>query len=228
MTTTPALAGSHALVQWPSSARIDRVIPKRTLASTASTPAAVRRALTEDVEQVRWLYTLSPAMTTLPGTPEVPEFVVIGIDQRTEDLGISTLTALDRSMPRRVIFELSRTVEGQREHRLAAFLSAHGVAGRGLCVSSPWIPAGAPRVPLPAAVDLEALYLAVLEPLLPATRVPGSRVSEVAERIEAVASLNRKIAALERRIRREVQFNRQVTLRQDLRELQHERDDLSS
>jgi len=228
MTATSDPARTHALVQWPGSARIDRVIPKRTLASAASTPAAVRRALTEDVEQIRWLFTLSPALTTLPGTPEVPEFVVIGIDLRSEDLDLSTLTALDRSMPRRVIFELSRTAQGSREHRMATFLSAHGAAGRGRHVSTRWLPADAPRVPPPAAIDLEALYLAVLEPLLPASRASGSRVSEVAERIEAVTSLDRKIAALDRRVRREVQFNRQVALRQELRELIRERDALSS
>lgn len=222
----PTVPG-QALVSWPVSARIDRVVPKRRLASAASTPAAVRQRLTDDVEHVRWLFTLSPALTTLPGTPEVPEFVVMGIELRAADLDGRTLEVLDRSMPRRVIFELSRTTAESREHRMAAFLSARGPGGRGQYVSSAWIPAEAPRAPLPAAIDLEALYLAVLEPLLHVRRVSGSRVSEVAERIEAVATLDRKITAMERKIKREVQFNRQVALRQELRELRRERDALT-
>ena len=221
--TTPG----QALVSWPVSARIDRVVPKRALASAASTPATMRQRLTHDVEHVRWLFTLSPALTTLPGTPEVPEFVVIGIGLRTAEIDVGTLELLDRSMPRRVIFELSRTAAGGQEHRMAAFLSARGPVGRGQYVTSAWVPAEAPRTPLPAAIDLEALYLAVLEPLLPAPRVSGSRVSAVAERIEAVATLDRRITALERKIKREVQFNRQVSLRQELRELQRERDALN-
>lgn len=217
----------QALVSWPNPARIDRVIPKRALASAASTPAKVRQRLTDGVEQVRWLFTLSPALTTLPGTPEVPEFVVIGIDLRAPDLDVGTLEVLDRSMPRRVIFELTRTTGEGREHRMAAFLSARGPDGRGQHLTSAWVPAEAPRTPLPAAIDLEALYLAVLEPLLPVPRASGSRVSEMAERIEAVATLDRRINALERKIQREVQFNRQVALRQELRELQRERDVLT-
>ena len=220
-------APGQALVSWPVSARIDRVVPKRTLASAASTPAAVRQKLTDDVEHVRWLFALSPALTTLPGTPEVPEFVVIGIELRAGDLDAGTLEVLDRSMPRRVIFELSRTATEGQEHRMAAFLSARGPGGRGQYVTSAWVPAEAPRAPLPAAIDLEALYLAVLEPLLPAPRVPGSRVSEVAERIEAVTMLDHRITALEHKIKREVQFNRQVALRRELRELQRERDALT-
>ena len=227
MTTTAGDPGTPALVQWPESARIDRVIPKRTLASAASAPTAVRHALTEDVEQVRWLFTLSPALTTLPGTAEVPEFVVIGIDLRAADLEPSTLRSLDRAIPRRVIFELSRTVQGRPENRMAAALSAHGPTGRGQQVSTPWLPSDVPRAPLPAAIDLEALYLAVLNPLLPASRSSSARVSEVAGRIEAVASLDRKIAALESRMRREAQFNRKVELRQELRKMRHERDSLT-
>lgn len=220
-------APGQALISWPVSARIDRVVPKRTLASAASTPAAVRQKLTDDVEQVRWLFTLSPALTTLPGTLEVPEFVVMGIELRAGDLDAGTLEVLDRSMPRRVIFELSRTTAESRKQRMASFLSARGPGGRGQYVTSAWVPAEAPRAPLPAAIDLEALYLAVLEPLLPLPRVSGSRVSEVAERIETVAKLDCGITALERKIKREVQFNRQVALRQELRELQRERDALT-
>lgn len=227
MTTTATDPDTPALVQWPESARIDRVVPKRTLASAASTPTAVRRALTEDVGQVRWLFTLSPALTTLPGTAEVPEFVVIGIDLRAADLEPSTLRSLDRAIPKRVIFELSRTVQGRPEHRMAAALSAHGPTGRGRHVSTPWLPAATPRAPLPAAINLEALYLAALNPLLPASRTSSARVSEVAGRIETVASLDRKIAALESRMRREAQFNRKVELRQELRKMRHERDSLT-
>lgn len=220
-------APGQALVSWPVSASIDRVVPKRALASAASAPATMRQRLTDDVEHVRWLFTLSPALTTLPSTPEVPEFVVMGIELRAADLDVGTLEVLDRSMPRRVIFELSRPTAEGREHRMAAFLSARGPGGRGQYLTSAWVPAEAPRTPLPTAIDLEALYLAVLEPLLPAPRASGSRVSEVAERIEAVATLDRRITALEHKIKREVQFNRQVALRQELRELQRERDALN-
>lgn len=222
------VAGIFGLVRWPQSARVNRVIPKRTLASAASTPTAVRRALTEDVEQLRWLFTLSPALTTLPGTEDVPEFVVIGVELRSADMDAQTLSAIDRAMPRRVILELTRTVDGVRETRMAAVLSARGPRGQGGTFSTPWISANTKRAPLPAAIDLETLYLAVLAPLLPTPHVPGSRVSEVAGTIEAVASLDRKIATLERRMLREVQFNRQVALRQQLRELQRERETLTS
>src|SRR5699024_9039705 len=130
----------------------------------------------DDVKQVRWLFTLSPALTSLPGTPEVPPFVVMVIELRAADLDAATLESLDRSMPRRVIFEVYRTTAEGREHRMAAFLSARGPGGRGQHVTSAWIPAEAPRTPLPAAIDLEALYLAALEPLLPVPRISGSRV----------------------------------------------------
>lgn len=218
----------RALVQWPDSARVDVVIPKRTLSSSASTPTVVRRALTDDVEQVRWMYTLSPVLTTLPGTLEVPEFVVIKIDLRSEDLAHEILEAVDRSMPRRVIFEFTRPSKVGPEHRMAAFFRARNSTGRGRYISTQWSPADEPRAPLPAAIDLEALYLAVLEPLLPMPNAPGSRVSDLADRIEAVASLDRRIAALERRMHREVQFNRQLALRQELRELRSQRDALTS
>ncbi|MDR0945278.1 MAG: DUF4391 domain-containing protein, partial [Bifidobacteriaceae bacterium] len=78
---------------------------------------------------------------------------------------------------------------------------------------------GAKRVPLPAAVNLEGLYAALLRPLLPLTPRTGEGPAETAARAAEVRRLERQLAGLRRKIRSEPQLNRQLELRRELRPL---------
>lgn len=51
---------------------------------------------------------------------------------------------------------------------------------------------------------------------------PGEEMSEVAGRLAAVRKLEREMAALERKLRTEPQFNRKVELRRTLKTKQQE------
>ena len=69
----------------------------------------------------------------------------------------------------------------------------------GAYYTTEWHPDDADAPPLPTAIDLPALYAALLESLTPLTARPGEDVSEVAARLESVRKLEREIAALERK-----------------------------
>lgn len=83
-----------------------------------------------------------------------------------------------------------------------------------------WLPLDTARTPLPAAIDLSALYEALLAPLLPVASRRGESVSAATERMERAKKLEREIAALERKLRTEPQLNRKVELRRALKDRQ--------
>ena len=72
----------------------------------------------------------------------------------------------------------------------------------------------------------DTMYTALLEPLTPVAVRPGEDVSEVAARLQTVRTLEREIAALERKLRTEPQLNRKIELRRTLKTKQAELDSL--
>ena len=138
------------------------------------------------------------------------------------------LTAIDKAIPFPIVFEINR-VQGGAEH--TRMVAAHkqlvsGTPKLSAYYSTGWQPADTGRQPLPTAITLPVLYTALLEPLTPVTVRPGEDMSEVAGRLHAAGKLEREIAALERKLRTEPQFNRKVELRRILKTKQAELDSL--
>jgi len=75
------------------------------------------------------------------------------------------------------------------------------------------------RSPMPIALDLNGLYAALIQPLLPIAARYGESLSEATERLNQVTKIQREIATLETRLRKEQQFNRKLEIRRVLMQL---------
>lgn len=207
------------LYQWPSAARFGRRVPKEKFYEHARVNTALREKFISEVDRVFWAYDLAQATINLAGTEEVPDIAVFQIDAKDADISEQVLSAIDKSIPRPIIFEVNRDVAGARETRMVA---AHKQLGAGVpkisqYFSTWWQPADTERQPLPTAITLPVLYAALLEPLADVEVRPSEGMSEVADRLTAVGKLKREIKTLERKLRTEKQFNRKVELRRTLK-----------
>lgn len=207
------------LYQWPSAACFGRRVPKEKFYEHASVNTALREKFISEVDRVFWAYDLAQATINLTGTEEVPDVAVFQIDAKDADISEQVLSAIDKSIPRPIIFEVNRDVAGARETRMVA---AHKQLGASVpkisqYFSTGWQPADTERQSLPTAITLPGLYAALLEPLADVEVRPGEGMSEVADRLKAVSKLEREIKTLERKLRTEKQFNRKVELRRTLK-----------
>lgn len=214
------------LYRWPDRAAFGRAVPKARFYEHAAITPALRQKIVRGVERITWAFALAERTIGLRGAAAVPEIQVFTVTLKGNDIDDDVLHAIDAAVPQPIIFELQRPDAagvrmtaaykqlGPKKPRVASY------------ASTPWLASGTPRVPTPPAVDLTSLYRALLVPLLPVAARPGESLSEVIARIEDVRTLDRRIATLERRARREKQFNRQVDLRRELRARQAERESL--
>ena len=76
-------------------------------------------------------------------------------------------------------------------------------------------PSPSPRPP--SVADAPLPYAALLEPLTNVEVRPGEGMSDVADRLKSIGTLEREIKTLERKLRTERQFNRKVELRRTLK-----------
>lgn len=218
----------NLLYRWPDAAQFGRRIPKEKFYEHGTVPAAVREKFVSEVQRITWAYKLAEATVNLPGSDTVPEIQVFRIDAKGADVSESVLTAIDKAIPFPIVFEICR-VQGDVEH--TCMVAAHKQLGSGApklsaYYSTGWQSADTERRPLPTAITLSDLYTALLDPLTPVSARPGEDMSEVATRLETARTLEREIAALERKLRTEPQFNRKVELRRTLKTKQAELDSL--
>lgn len=208
------------LYRWPDAARFSRVVAKNKFYERGTVSPAVREKFVAEVERITWAYKLAEETINLPGSDAVPEIQVLIIEAKGTDVSHDVLTAIDKAIKQPVIFE----VVGSLGTRMTATPKQVGAGAPklGAYYATGWLADEAPREALPTAINLANLYAALLEPLTSVSVRPGEEVSEVAARLDLVRRLEREVAALERKIRTEPQFNRKVELRRTLKTKQAE------
>lgn len=218
------------LYRWPRAAKFGRVVPKTKFYENAVVPTPVREKFVSEVQRITWAYKLAETTINLPGTAAVPEIEIFQIDAKGADVSHHVLTAIDKAAKTPIIFEITRGDGPERRTRMAATHKqlGSGAPKLGAYYTTDWQPGSADRQPLPTAINLAALYTALLEPLTTLAARPGEKVSEVAARLEAVRKLEREIAILERKMLTEPQLNRKVELRRALKTKQATLADLTS
>lgn len=213
---------NDALYRWPRTAAFGRSVPKTKFYEHGSVRAALRQKFVHEIQRITWAYKLADATIRLRDSPAVPEIQVFTVETKGAEVDDDVLTAIDRSVHFPIIFEVvSAHADGARVRMAAAQKQLAGTAPKvGSYFTTAWLPADAPRVPLPPAVDLPTLYDALLAGLLPVATRHGESVSEATDRMERTRKLEREIVALERKLRIEPQLNRKVELRRTLKERQ--------
>lgn len=207
------------LYRWPKAAQFGRVIPKTKFYEHTNLGSTVKDRFVSDVRRIRWAYKLAESTINLQGSGEVPEIQVFEIEAKGEDVAEGVLAAIDKAVRTPIIFEISQGEGGNASIRMVA---AHKQIGTGApklgpYFSTDWQLGSGDRLPLPPAIDLTSMYTALLQPLTPVASRAGENVSEVVGRLTTVRSLEREIAALERKLRNEPQLNRKVELRRTLK-----------
>jgi hypothetical protein len=218
------------LFRWPEAAAVGRAISKERLYAEAGVTKAVRQRFINEIQRVRWAYKLSEESLRLRGGDDVAEIQVFEIELKGPDVSESVLTSIDKSVPSPIIFELHRSSPARAEVQLIAARKEAGPRGPKLSVyfKGDWVPNEAKRAALPPAIDLAGLYAQILTALMPIQVRPSEELSRAIDRMARIRKLERDIAALDRQVRTEPQFNRKVELRRVLRTRQADLDSLTN
>lgn len=215
--------------RYPAKAAFGRVIPKRRIYEHGRLGKALRERFVAQVDRITWAYKLAPETTNLPERGGVQEIQIIELHQRSKDLDTQVLLAIDRVIPKPILFHLrfdDRVRMAAAHKRPSEADGSKWVIGE--YYFGDWYPEDADRQALPIALDLQGLYEQLLRALLPQPARPGESIAAHLERVEAIRRLDRERARLDAQLRREKQFNRKVALNAQLRTLKAEIDRLAS
>jgi hypothetical protein len=207
------------LIQWPDTAKVDRTITKERLYAEASPGTALRQRFVDEVHRVLWAYKLGEESLRLAPGATVTEIQVFVVDLKGASIDNSVLTAIDKTIPSQIIFELRREDGLWTEQAMtAAHKRAGGKTNSSDYFRTGWIGSDRPRSPLPVALDMDGMYAQLLGRLLPHPVWPSEELSDALDRMGRIRAVTREISALERKLRREPQLNRKLELRRQIKE----------
>ena len=221
---------TDVLFAWPADAAVGTRILKERFYAQGTVPTGTKEKFVSEVAKLTWTHKLSVDTVNVPGVDDLVEIGVFRIDTKDGELSDSVLTAIDKAIPRPLVFEVTRpTAELGSGNGVIRMAAAHKQLGAGVpklssYYSTGWMPLAQERIALPTAINLQMLYASLLEPLTPVETRAGETPSEVAERLEAIRRLDREVATLERKLRTEVQLNRKVEVRRQLKTKQAQRE----
>lgn len=216
-------------ISYPKQAAFGRVLPKNKIYEHSGASSAVREMFVRQVEQIIWQYKLAPETINLASKPGVPELQIFVIHLKTPALNHHVLRCIDGAVQFPIIFEL--TFEGQTQV-VAAFKQPSEPNSHRWLVSdyflSPWMPSDGARVAMPLALDLGGLYEQLLQRLIPLPLRPNETLTEWLIRLEQLRLKEKEIQKIIAKLAKEKQFNRQVEINAQLRQLKTELESITT
>ena len=218
----------------PESTQFERRIPKQKFYANLSITPALKRIFTEQIDTIVWRNKLSAQTLNVAKGERVEELEVFLIRLRQRSLDNSVLKLIDREVPYHILFLL----EFEREFQARIGYKESGGGRAAFKVDAyyqtDWLPWD--KLPLSlSGLNLDAVYESFVRQVagdkLAASTTSGAgtateSLKDVVERDKERQSLLKQIAALENKVRREKQFNKQVELNAELRKLKQELEDI--
>lgn len=210
------------ILSFPTSTIVNKPVPKNAFYGR-SNDSSLREFLTREFEGIIWLYKLAPATLNVEDGDNVHEIDIFYCKMKENEYSIKPLCAMDELLPRHTIFiiEYGGKVDLLMHHKEMSIV--HG--------EQKW-KCGVSELKRDIRIDADTLNIqgqsmdAVYNCLL--SQISGLSVSskeEYKEQVELrnhIEILQKQIAALQKRIKAEKQFNRQMELNAEVRKLKKE------
>ena len=194
----------------PRTTQVNRRIAKEKLYQNATLTPQSRDMIKDQIDSVFWRNKLADSTMAISAGETVAEIQIFEIQLRQRELDKRVLPAIAKAIPYKIVFILVVGDEAQL-----------WIDAAGMFYNTDWQPLGG------FALKFEGLNLdAVYENL--ARQISGGRlgtegdIEEAVDRDKQRQRLEHDIAALEKKLLREKQFNKQVELNGELKRLRAE------
>jgi len=225
------------MLDLPQSTVFDKRIPKQKFYDNLSVTAQLKQVFVEQISLITWRNKIAPDTINIAEGETVREIEVIAIRLNRRELDSRVLPLIDREIPYHILFLLEYNGEAQvwiayKEHA-GSVHEQPSPAGRRKTAFKPgkyyhtdWLAPEALNLRIDG-LDMDKVYENLIR------QVAGERladtdggIKEAVNRDERRSKLMKEIAALEKKVQMEKQFNRQVELNGELKRWRQELEEL--
>lgn len=210
----------------PKSTEFNRRIPKQKFYEKLTVSPAQKRVFVEQIRVIWWRNKIAPATMNLAAGEAVTEIEVFEVCLSAPQLDESVLRQIDKEIPYYILFLLE--YEG-RYQAWTAYKEAAGSGTNAFKVGSYYHTDWMEEAALPLKLDglnTDRVYENFVRQIAGETLTSGvgETLKESVERDRRRQELQKQIAALQVKVRRERQLNKQVELNTKLKRLKRELD----
>ena len=216
----------------PDTAAVGQTIPKKKFYEQLGADAPLRRRFVEQIERIVWKYKLAPTTANIQPGEKIGEVEVFEIELREKDVDIEILRRIDKSVPYPILFLL--TYEGLVQacvfyKEITAVKSKDDARVKQVAFyRTEWLEPDLLPCRL-AGIDVDSAYEQFVRQIAgdSLNRRETETFAESVERQKMRAKIQKKIDALEKKKRREVQFNIQIEIGAEIKRLKKELEKLA-
>ena len=206
----------------PAATEFDTRIPKQKFYENLTVSPALKRAFMEQIKLIYWRNKLAPTTLNIGAGEQVTELEVFEIQLKEPSLDEAVLRQIDREVQYHILFVLTC---GGKAQAWIGYKQAAASGANAFKVDTyyhtDWMPEDSLSLRLDG-LTTDAVYESFVR------QIAGGKLSAVGaaedlqasvERSKKRAELEKEIAALQTRIRKEKQLNRQVEMNAELKRL---------
>ena len=191
----------------PRSTEVNRRIAKEKLYQNATLTPQARDMIKDQIEFVVWRNKLADSTIGVAAGETVKEIQVFEVQLRQRSLDRRVLPAIAKAIPYKILFVLTFEQEAQ------AWMEASGTF-----YNTDWFTLGGFNLKF-KGLDQDAVYENLARQIAGGRLGADGDIADAVDRDKRRQKLEREIAALEKKMLREKQFNRQVELNGELKRL---------
>lgn len=194
----------------PRSTEVNRRVAKEKLYQNAALAPQTREMIKDQIESVFWRNKLADSTMAIGAGETAREIQIFEIQLRQRELDKRVLPAIAKAIPYKILFVLMFGDEAQ------VWIEASGTF-----YNTDWQPLGGFTLKF-EGLNLDAVYENLARQISGGRLGTDGDIEEAVDRDKKRQKLERDIAALEKKLLREKQFNKQVELNGELKRLKNE------
>jgi len=212
------------MLELPPGTAFNRRIPKQKFYENLSVSAELKRLFVEQINVIYWRNKIAPTTVNIAAGENVSEIEVIEIRLNQPEFDKRILQLIDRGIHYHILFLLMYKEQvqawiGYKEQSQ----SGKSAFKPGTYYNTEWLSMDELSLRLDG-LNMDAMYEGFIRQIAKERLdgMPGGDLKDAVARDERRQKLQREIAALENKVRREKQFNIQVELNGELKRLKKE------
>lgn len=201
----------------PDRALVNRRIPKVKLYKQIGVDTKLERKFIDEIENITWKYKLSKETTNLQPTKETVEIQVFEIYLKEKAISEEVLENIDRVIPYPMLFilryedDIKLTIAHKERNKIDENkMVVHTY------YQSEWMKEHELDIDILKGLTLKEVYNNIIRQLIPIKNTMEEDIEKLIELNERIESLKKEIKKLEKKMKREKQFNRKVELNIEL------------
>lgn len=210
------------MIQFPPSTCVNRVVPKTAFYRHLDVNTKMKTRFVDDIERIVWLAKLTPSTLNIEDGKAVHEITVFQVVLKRDDVPDDVFLLIDRQMPRHVLFVL----QFEEQYRLLLNYKEWIDESKGTfrIISSfrtEWMKGEAIELKIEGG-SLDKVYESFTGQISGFGTHSADDTKRIIELQELLKQKQRTIEALQKKVRAEKQFNRQMQLNAEARALKSE------